>query len=367
MIVFWIAAVLASGLALGLMAWLAARPVAVATDPSRTVYRRQLSEIDDLAERGLLGEEERASAHAEAARRLLSETDTVAEAPSPPGARTFVWGMALLTGVFAVVIYLLVGSPGAPDQPMSRRLAEWQAKADSGSADLDIRQVLALFEQHLKLDLRQSPEKREVAGNPGFYAAMADLQMKTGDALSAERNLERAVSMGPDNVDAWVQLGIAQMDLAEGQVTPKVRASFEKALALDPKRAEPRFFLANDAIEKGHKAEGLAALKALLPELSPEPQRQVAERIAEVEKGPAAAPSVATSPAVMAMVEGLAERLRTDPNDPAGWARLVHAYAVQNDTAKLNAALTEARRYFKNRPADLAGIEAAASANAPPQ
>ena len=73
------------------------------------------------------------------------------------------------------------------------------------------------------------------------------------------------------------------------------------------------------------------------------------------------------NPAIAAMVQGLAERLKTDPNDPAGWARLVRSYAVMRDTAKLNAALTDARRYFKDRPADLAGIEAAANAAGPPQ
>jgi cytochrome c-type biogenesis protein CcmH len=354
MITFWIAAVMVTALAVGLMTFLAARPVPVAADPSRTVYRRQLTEIDDLAERGLLGEDERQSAHAEAARRLLGETDAAPETTTPPGARAFVWGMALLTAVFAIVVYLLIGSPGAHDQPFAKRLAAWKALPIES---LDARQIVALLED----------VKKKEGNDPAFLSALADMQMRTGNVIVAARNLQRSVDLDGNVAETWSKLGQAQMDLAEGKMTPQARASFEKALSLNPKLPAPRFYLANDDIEKGRKEQGLAAMRAMLPELEPEVRSQVAERIAEVERGPAAPSDVATSPAVMAMVQGLAERLKTDPNDPAGWARLVHAYAVQKDTAKLNAALGDARRYFKDRPADLAGIETAANAAAPPQ
>ncbi|MEI7932218.1 MAG: hypothetical protein WCI21_04085, partial [Alphaproteobacteria bacterium] len=294
------------------------------------------------------------SAHAEAARRLLGETEAPAENPSPQGARPFVWGMAALTLWLAVVIYLRIGSPGAPDQPFARRLADWKALPIE---NLDARQIVALLES----------VKKDQGHDAAFLSALADMQMRTGNVIEAERNLQRSAEIDPKVAGTWDKLGQAQMDLAEGVVTPKVRQTFEKALSIDPKLPAARFYLANDDIEKGHKEQGLAALRALLPDLSPEQRTTVSERIAEVERGPAPTSDVATSPAVMAMVQGLAERLKTDPNDPAGWARLVRAYAVQKDTAKLNATLADARRYFKDRPADLAGIEAAANAAAPPQ
>ena len=77
MILFWILAALVSGAAALLVLSRAARAEkgASPSDPTLDVYRRQLAEIDDLAERGLLGEEERKAARAEAGRRLLGAAE----------------------------------------------------------------------------------------------------------------------------------------------------------------------------------------------------------------------------------------------------------------------------------------------------
>src|SRR4051812_5302871 len=73
MIIFWIAAALLSAAAAALVVHFAGRmPQAAEVDPSALVYRRHLEDIDGMAERGLIAEEERQSAHAEAARRLLA-------------------------------------------------------------------------------------------------------------------------------------------------------------------------------------------------------------------------------------------------------------------------------------------------------
>jgi len=358
MITFWIAAVLATAVALGLIAAFAARPVAVALDPSRAVYRRQLSEIDDMAARGLLGEEERKSAYAEAARRLLGEDDPTLETPAPPGARTFVGGVALLTGVFAVAIYLLVGHPGMPDQPFAKRLAAWKAMP---AQSLDIPQVVALLEDRKDQDARAGK-----APDPGLLAFLADMQMRAGNVIAAERNLERSAQLAPNEAETWDHLGQAQVELAQGAVTPDARRSLEKALTLDPKAIGPRFLLADDDIKKGRVQQGLAALKALFPDLSPDQRDQVSAEIASVEKGESVVPNSNAPPNVLAMVHGLAERLKTNPDDPDGWARLIRAYAVLGDQAKLNEALADARRYFKDQPQALATINAAPTTVAPP-
>ncbi|HAI29009.1 MAG TPA: c-type cytochrome biogenesis protein CcmI, partial [Thalassospira sp.] len=53
---------------------------------------------------------------------------------------------------------------------------------------------------------------------------------------------------------------------------------------------------------------------------------------------------------VMSMVNGLAERLETEPNDPDGWARLMQAYMVlgQEDDAK--AAYEKVGKVFAQQP-----------------
>ena len=84
MILFWLIAALLSGGATVLILARAAGRREAAADPSLEVYRRQLTEIDDLAERGLLGPEEQRSAHAEAGRRLLRAAEEAPKAPVTP-------------------------------------------------------------------------------------------------------------------------------------------------------------------------------------------------------------------------------------------------------------------------------------------
>src|SRR5215831_3775252 len=129
MLLFWIMAALISGGAalLILLRSAAAERAGGPADPELEVYRRQLAEIDELAERGLLGPDERKAAHAEAGRRLLGHAGRrTAQAPAAPGAgRRWVLAAALAAPLLALVGYLVLGSPGVPDQPYQSRLRGW--------------------------------------------------------------------------------------------------------------------------------------------------------------------------------------------------------------------------------------------------
>ena len=60
------------------------------------------------------------------------------------------------------------------------------------------------------------------------------------------------------------------------------------------------------------------------------------------------------------MVEGLAARLRTKPNDPAGWVMLLRSRMVQKQEKQAAADLVAARRALSADPAGLAQVNAAA-------
>src|SRR5687768_9311927 len=113
MIGFWVAAGLLSAAAAVLILH-RARAAASATteDPTLAVYKRQLAEIDDLAARGLLGEAERKSAHAEAGRRLLAAADAGAQAWGGVPRRPLLLAVAVLAPLLALGLYLAVGAPG---------------------------------------------------------------------------------------------------------------------------------------------------------------------------------------------------------------------------------------------------------------
>jgi hypothetical protein len=60
------------------------------------------------------------------------------------------------------------------------------------------------------------------------------------------------------------------------------------------------------------------------------------------------------------MVDGLAERLKSNGKDIEGWLRLVRAYRVLKEDAKAKLALTDARRTFAADPSATKRLDALA-------
>ena len=366
MIAFWIAAALMSAAVGGLMLQRAGRAGALAAaggeDPSLTVYRRQLQEVDDLAERGLIAAGERRSAHAEAARRLLSAADTAsAGAFSAKGGRRTVLAAAALAPVAALGVYLAIGSPQTPDQPYRARVAAWR-KADPSS--LDPAQMAAVL-QALSIERPHDPLVLD-------YLARA--QRAAGDTLSAERSLRQALVLAPYRSDLWEADGeLLAADGGADRLSDAARAAFAHALSLNPQTPVSQYYMARDRIAAGDIPGGVARLKALQASLGlDDPRRAMLEsEITSLQRTGALPPEAQSSQAgtgagadptaamIQGMVQGLADRLAAQPDDPAGWARLVRAYGVLGDTARRGAALAQARRLFASRPQDLAAIEAA--------
>ncbi|MDG2523293.1 c-type cytochrome biogenesis protein CcmI [Caulobacter segnis] len=354
MIAFWIAAAAVSALAAALVLRGAARP-APAGDETLSLHKRQLAEIDELAERGLLAEGEVRSARTEAARRLLSAADEAATATRQGGRRTalIVAGIAPLA---AVVIYVLVGAPDQPDQPYAKRIAEWRA-SDPRSLEPDA--IAAVLEAAAK----------EKPNDPEPLRNLAILKSALDDAPGAQAALRRALRVAPDRVDLWTALGEAFVLEARGQINDDAVRAFDEAVKRDPKALTPRYYLGRGRILKGEAAEGLTLWRGLLPDIpAGDPRRTVLEgEIAAVARDgrlPMPEPEAAqpqVSPAdIQGMVDGLAARLKEQPDDPEGWVRLVRAYAVLGDAAKRDATLAEARARYKDQPQVLDALTAAA-------
>ena len=364
MIGLWIGAALLSAFAAVLIVFRSARASAataeVAEDPSLAVYRRQLTEIDDLAERGLLPEGEQGSARAEAARRLLNAADKPALAPPTRPGQWLVAAAATTAPVIAAGLYLLLGSPGTPDQPFTQRLADW-SKQDPRTlepAQLDAVATGVFLPKH--------------PNDPTLYYLLAQLKAGEGDSFSAERNLRKAIALAPQRAELWQALGVYLTDQSQGAPSAEALAAFAKALSLDPSNRAALNFLSRAKIAAGDVAGGLAGWNRLLGELQPnDPGRpMMAAQIAEVQKThalPVDQPQQPATPAsdagqqamINGMVAKLAAQLNAQPDDPAGWARLIRSYGVLGDKPDQDAALARARMLFKDRPADLRTVEAA--------
>jgi cytochrome c-type biogenesis protein CcmH len=353
MIVFWVVAGVLAAAAAGLILQRAARAASnpEAVDPTLGLYQRQLSEIDDLADRGLLGPEDRRVAHAEAARRLLTaadETDLRWSGVAPM--RKTVLAATLLIPAAALALYLMVGAPGVPDQAFDGRLAAWRKADPSTLTPPEMAAVLTA----LSKDRPRDPE---------LFRFLALVENASENPAAANRALRRAIELAPDRADLWEMLGETTVVQAGGDVTPQARVAFEEALKRDPKSATARFHLARADIAAGRQAQGLAAWRTLLADLPDgDPRRQaLLEAIAEVEGKPAPAPAADPMAPIRAMVDGLAARLSENPDDPDGWVRLVRSYAVLGDTARREATLKAAQQRYAARPDILDALKAAAA------
>jgi len=363
MIGLWIGAALLSALAAVLIVYRSARAsvatAEVAEDPSLAVYRRQLAEIDDLAERDLLPSEEQGSARTEAARRLLNAADQPRPAPPTKPGQWLVAAAATAAPVIAAGLYLWLGSPGTPDQPFAKRLVDW-SKQDA--ATLQPAQMVAL----LTGAIPNHPN------DPTLYYFLARAQVAAGDTFSAERSLRKAIRLAPNRADLWSALGAFLVGQSQGEASADALAAFARAQALDPNDVDALYYLSRAKIGAGDVAGGLAGWTTLLDELKPDdPRRAVmTAQIAQVQKTHALPADQPQQPAaqradgdqqamINGMVSSLAAQLNAQPNDPAGWARLVRSYGVLGDKARQDAALARAKTLFKDRPADLRTVEAA--------
>src|SRR5262249_8278945 len=164
------------------------------------------------------------------------------------------------------------------------------------------------------------------------------------------------VVQSPDDPEAQAQLGEALTLEADGTVTQPALEAFRKALQVRPDDPRTLYYLGLHEAQAGGGAAALARWRRLAARSRRgaryPPMRRAeigrAARAAGVDRGPPAAmplPSreqqeamAALSPAerqqaIRGMVEGLAARLKDNPQDRAGWLRLANAWKVLGEHA----------------------------------
>ena len=276
MLLFWLFAGLLAGGAALLILLRAARSERLAAsgdDAVTSVYRRQLTEIDELAERGLLGPEEHRSARAEAARRLLGEADKGAARPAetPRASRRLILAAAVIAPLIALGGYLAIGSPWLPDQPFAARMTAWRR---TDPARLSLPQMEALL---------QAAVARQPNDAQGLIY-LARVQAAEGDIVTGARTLQKAARLAPGDARVWTALGEALAAQGQGEITPEARDAFERAAAIDPSAPEPHYFIGRAEIAAGQTGPGLDQWRLVLAALpAGDPRRAVLDRdIAEV-------------------------------------------------------------------------------------
>ncbi|WP_156254906.1 tetratricopeptide repeat protein [Sandarakinorhabdus oryzae] len=251
----------------------------------------------------------------------------------------------------------------------------------------DVDTMMARLEQRLK-------DKPDGEG----YRMLGWSYQNTGRPAEALKAYARAIELLPDRADIRAGYGEAMVGVANDVVTPEAKAQFDRAARLDPKEPRARFFAGLWKLQHGKPRAALDDWIALSNDWSPEQRwqpdvRQRIEALAAREgvniagrlklltgaaqpvfpagAAPPAAGQGISAEAVKAadslsaperqamidsMVEGLANRLKSNPGDLDGWLKLIRSRVVLKDLARARDELGMARMQFAGDPAKLAQL-----------
>ena len=352
------------------------------------IYRDQLAEVERDQARGLIEPGEAKAARLEIARRALAADAAVkTETPKPDGDAPKPWRRAPLIAVaaagaaplLALAVYLALGSP---ELPSHRFMA---AHVEHGQDDAEL---VAKLEAKLK-------EHPEDAKGWVLLARSYEAMGRADDAVKAWRE---ALKRTPNPAELASPFGEALVQAADGTVTPEAETQFNQALAADPLDPRARYYL---GLAKAQAGESRAALQTWTDLLAVSPpdapwlpvvHKEIArvageakidpasvtaspeaQKLAEQAKAAAPAPQPGgTSPEmppgmppgaaaiqnmppeqrqafIRSMVDQLAAKLESNPNDVDGWLRLGRARHVLGEEDKSLAAYEKAASLAPNR------------------
>lgn len=351
----------------------------------RSVYIQQLKEVDADLSRGLLDEASAEQARLEISRRILqndrhmsdlSVAGVAHEAHLNGGAqKTYLFSknarwiivlVLLFIPAMSWGLYAVTGTPDLPSQPLADR------RSNSAIQDKSGLELIAQAEAHLA----KSPEDGR------GWAILAPIYLRLGrvdDAINAYR---KALQLLGDDADRLIGLGEALTVKANGQVTFEALALIDKAGKMEPADLRPPLMQVRALMQAGKRDEAIAVLQRLLdtaPENAPwraEVEQTIvnlktvktdAQTPAISQPGPDATDIEAAAKLdeqgrkdmIRSMVDGLAEKLRTNPQDAAGWDRLLRAYVVLGERDKALEALTNATKALDE--SDMRKLKATAS------
>ncbi|OYQ30858.1 c-type cytochrome biogenesis protein CcmI [Sandarakinorhabdus cyanobacteriorum] len=377
------------------------------------VLKDQLADVDVQLAAGSIQPGEAEGLRNEIRRRLLAAGHIPAELDRTMGQKALsglALGMAAMVALAAGALYTNMGQPELAGSPAAPAAAPPPAAPAAPQAQGEVAQLITGLEQKMQAN-PQDPEGWRMLGWSYFQTG------RYGDAAKA---YARAIALKPDGVGYNSAYGEALVQEAGGQVTPAAAAAFEKAAAQDGADARARYFLAVRMAETGDRkgaiedwlklladspadAPWLPQLRSVIEQTAQQAKIDIAARLAATRPvgnasvpgqpdpaaaaattaataAPAGAPAgVMPSPSreqvqaaqamnpadrqamIRGMVDGLAEKLKTNPKDEAGWLRLMRARQVLGDAAAARTARDQALAAFAGDAAAQGRIRAAAA------
>ncbi len=356
MLMFWL---LAGLLCLVTVAALLATGAAKIAQPDNrgegalAIYKDQLAELERDVASGALGEVEAESQRTEVSRRLLvaSREHDYTE----PYMSRFPKALVLIVPILAAALYWHLGHYNMPDVPRAERLA-------AAETSNDFEAMIARVEAQLE----KQPD--DLQGWQLLVSNYLNLG-RFGDAANAMAQVIRI--SGPSSV-LYADMGEALVYGNNGLMTAQSVAVFDEALKLDKNNAKALFYKGIGLSQEGKLAEAKATFQNLLEHAPADaPWKKAVEQQMAKLAPTGAAPDIGAEQMqnaegmtpgeriamIRGMVDGLDEKLKSNPQDIEGWLRLIRARTVLGDSEKASAALATARATFATNAADIKLIE----------
>jgi cytochrome c-type biogenesis protein CcmH len=351
----WLILALMTAAAIFAVLWPLGRREAIGGGSDVAVYQDQLAEIERDRAAGLIGAPEAEAAKVEVSRRLIAAADA-AVSDQPVSAASPLWrrrstalaGLLLLP-LGTVALYILIGSPGLPGEPLAPHLATLHG-------DRSIDSMIAQVEKHLA----EHPDDARA------YQVLAPVYLRLGRFDDAVNARHKILALGGDSADREADLGEALAAEANGVITAESKSAFDRALGLDKTNAKARFFSGMAAAQDGDNGKAAGIWRGMLADTSPDTPWAETVREALAQIGAAASQSSASAASapgpsaqdvaaasgmnekdrgdmIRGMVSRLADKLKQDGSDLEGWQRLLRAYVVLGERDKAAAAANDAR------------------------
>lgn len=321
------------------------------------IYRDQLQTLERDLARGTISPADYEATQDELQLRLLDDTE--APAATPPSHRAPFWtarrtaaAIALLFPLGAAGLYGWLGAPAAIDPVATQKVNDdkivqmVETLAAKLKANPDNPMGWAMLARSYKV-MGRLPEAEQAflkAGNlvntdPDLLVDYADLL-----AARADNNIEgrplalvnQALVLNPQHPMGLMMSGVAAYRRADFAFAV---AQWEKLLTLLEPDSPDAQQVETDIADARAKAGMPASAKA-----TSQPAANTTGASTEADKLPpvdAATADAMTPEKINQMVERLATRLKANPDDLVGWARLARAYRVQGRLAE--AEIAEAR------------------------
>ena len=282
----WLVFALMTAATIFAVLWPLARRKPLRPGSDVAVYRDQLDEIQRDRSTGLIGEAEAEAARVEVSRRLIAAADAAeVEKPALETSSlvrrrvTAIAGLVLLP-VGAVALYLTLGSPDLPGEPLAART---QTASDSSN----IQNLVAKVEDHLQSNPRDGRA----------WEVLAPVYMRVGRFDDAARAWSNVIALNGSNAEREANHGEAIVAAANGVVTAEAKAAFDRSLALDKQDVMARFYMGMAADQDGRRAEAEKIWNDLIAGAPPNAPWIEVVRHALARNAPAGATAAARHPA----------------------------------------------------------------------